>query len=271
MAARYWHGVNSDTTDTTNWSTTRYGSTGSAAPTSSDDVSFLDGNGDLAANAAFHANTILFGGNFTGGSAGLLCDTAGCVITVESVGFGKNLVIGPAGSTTLASVHVRGTAQGNVTIAAGTSGVLTLLQAGKSGLLIIDGSCPVTTYNNCGMQDRWAYNATAITTGQWSGGGSGHSVQRSVTTATVDGPTTVNIVSNGTSPAVTTLTVSAGGIWAHDSDGTIATANIKPGGTLQPVSTKFTVTTGNVWEGGNANRASDKIAYGTVNPIGNPS
>lgn len=270
MANRYWHGVNTDTTDTTNWSTTRYGVTGSAAPTSSDDVFFFDGDGDVAANTAFHANTITVGGNFGGASAGLLCDTAACVITIERVGFGKNFVVGPAASTTLASMHVRSTAGGTVTAAAGSSGVLTLLQAGKVGNLVVDGSCPVTTYNNCGMTDNVVYNATAITTGQWSGGGT-HTVQRTVTAGTTDGNTRVNVIANGGSPASTTLTISAGGVWAHDSDGTITTANIKPGGALLPVSTKFTVTTMNLWEGGNGSRSSDKITVGTLNPIGNPS
>lgn len=271
IASRYWRGTNTTATDTANWSATRYGVTGASVPGSSDDAYFIDSATDVATVTAFAPATITVGGNYQGGFQGMFLSTAACIVTIEDVAFGKNIVIGPDAATTLASVHVRSTGKGRVTIVAGAAGVLTLLQVGKVGTLFVDGSCPVTTYNNCGMNDTFAYSATAITTGQWSGGGT-HDVQRAVTTATVDGiGTRVNITATGSSPTSTTLTVSSGGTWAHDSDGTITTANVKPGGTLAPVSTKFTVTTMNLWEGGNGNRSSDKISVGTLNPIGNPS
>lgn len=272
MASRYWRGVNTTATDTTNWSATRYGATGQTVPGASDDAFFFDGDGDIAAVTAFAPATVTIGGNFRGSILGMALSTAACIVTIENVAFSKTVNIGPDASTTLAAVHVRSTGQGTVNIFAGSSGVLTLLNVGRVGRLIVDGSCPVTTFNSAGMPDTWNYSATAITTGQWSGGGT-HDLQRSVTTITVDGPgTRVNVTANGGSPAFTTATASAGGSLYHDSDGTIATANAKPGGSILPVSTRYTITNTNLWEGGFVGRGSDKVTFTNAPTlIGNPA
>lgn len=265
MALRYWRGTNTDTTDTANWAATRTGVTGQSVPGSSDTAYFYDGDLDVAANTAFAPLAIVIGGNFRGNMVGLLLATAACVVTIETVAPNKQISIGPAAAVTLAAIHVKQTV-GTVNIVAGAAGVLTLLNVGKTGTIVIDGSCAVTTYNNAGMFDTVTYSATAITTAQWSGGGT-HQLQRSVTTGTIDGATRVYTIN---SVAFTTATVSAGGILAHDSDGTLTTFNAKPGGTLQPVTTQFTVTNTNVWEGGNINRNSDKITFTNAPvPIGN--
>lgn len=268
MASRFWLGVNNDTTDTANWSATRGGTGGQTVPGNSDAANFLDGTGDLNANAAFAAATAVFGGNFTGNIAGLQSNFASAVWTVESQAAGKVFNIGPAVGVTMAAIHVK-TAKGTVNIVGGAA-TLTLLRVGKNvGKLNVDPTCIVTTYDNAGAPDYVGYNSTAITTGQWGGGGNNHRCCRSITTGTVNGPTILQVLCAGGSPTATTLTVNDRSTIAWDSDGTVTTANVKDGGTWQPVSTKHTVTTMNLWEGGIGNQSSDKVAVGTLVPIGN--
>lgn len=96
MADRYWLGVDGNWTNTSNWSTTRGGSGGSAVPTTSDDVFILDGSIDITQNiSAINAAAVKIGGNFTGALGGSAnpANFDATSVTVDRFA-GSSLVIG---------------------------------------------------------------------------------------------------------------------------------------------------------------------------------
>lgn len=265
MASRFWAGITNDWSSTANWRATRTGVTGASVPVSTDDAFIYDGTIDITANTtAVAALTITIGGNFSGNIPGLTVNTAGCVVTIENVAFGKNITVGADASVTLAQIHVRSAGSGSVTIASGSSGVITLINAGRTGRMFILGSGVYTTLQNAGMPTSIEYSATAATTTTFETGT--HTISRGSTTISVG-----NSVCNSTdSAAFTTCNLGSLGQLNHDSDGTIGTLVAKPGSVLRPVSTKFTITNCTLYEGCTVPRNSDKITFtNPPNTIGN--
>jgi hypothetical protein len=260
MADRFWRGVNNDFTSTANWSATRTGATGVAAPSASDDVYIYDGTGDITGNVTgVTALSMTIGGLFQGHITGMTIATTTCVVTIEGVAFGKTVSIGAAAGVTLGLIHVKSTKTGAVSIIAGAAGVLTSLRAGKVGNLNIDGSGVVTNFYCAGMPTTCMYSATAFTLAEFRTGS--HMLQRSATTLTMDTGAQVMSEFSGVDNAFTTVNVGSSATLRQNTAGTIGTLNAFPGGTLTPGVTKFTVTNSNYWEGANINRNSDKITF----------
>lgn len=260
MASRYWtpSAGSGDTTSTSNWASARGGSTGASVPGNSDTAYFLDGDTDVNANTAFAAGVIEIGGNFRGNINGLLCNYASCAVTIESVAPGKRIAIGPADSTTLASINVRSTGSGSVEIVGGASSLLTNLICGSQGRVTIQTSAPVTNCYSSGIFIQAWYNATAFTILQIEGGGSSgvpHVIERAVTTFTCSGAFT----RANNSVAITTANLR--GNHLHESSGTIGTANVYRAGVLQVGTTPFIVTNTNWWEGGKVPYGNTKVTF----------
>lgn len=265
MASRFWRGVNTNFTDTANWSATRTGATGQTAPSASDDVSILDGDLDITSNiTAATMLSCVIGGNFKGNIPGMTVNTAGCVVTIRNVGFGKTITIGADAAVTLANVHVRSTGQGTVTIANGAAGVVTNVYAGKIGRLVVQGD--VTNLYCAGMPVQAEYSATAFTIADFESGS--HNLYRSATTFTIGAGAQVRTYN---SVASATLCTVNGGSLLHDSDGTIALLHLKPGGQLVPVTTAFAVTNSVIWEGSVPNKGSAMVTYTNASTnVGDP-
>lgn len=258
MATRelYWLGASGDWTSTSNWSLTRGGTGGEAAPDSDDNVWIFDGTTDITTNiGAAAAQAIRIGGDFQGniGAAGtsLTVATTGCAITVESVG---KQYVNLAASTTVASVGIVGTGAGVVNLGSGT---FTAVNCGASGTVNVDGGCVVVTLRSCGMKVLAAYNGTAFTTLDIEGG-IGHEIRRAVTTLLLGGGAkTFSAVTVGTG------TLTRGGQLTHDSVGTITALHVKPGSQAIAGLVPFIVTDSTLWEGGRlfANASTGQVTY----------
>jgi hypothetical protein len=258
MATRelYFLGVSGDWTATANWALTRGGAGGELAPDADDNVYVLDGAIDITTNlTGVTALTIKVGGDFQGniGAAGtaLTVSTTSCVITVETVG---RQFVNLGASTTVATVNVNSTGQqGRVTLATGT---FTDVNCGASGRVDVGGSCVVTNLYSAGIQIVADYSGTAFTVLELDGG-SGHEIRRAVTTARL---TNAQAQSYG-AIAITTLTAHRGTRFTHGSNGTITTANARPGSVLLAGFVPFIVTNSTLWESGSLFANSNQVTY----------
>lgn len=258
MADRWWNGVNGNWTDTSNWSATRYGSTGQTVPGSSDVAYVMDGAVDITSNiSAVTAGTIVIGGEFAGNISGMLLDTTTCAVDIKTVNRNR-IVIGAAASKTISGVmNIRNTGQGEVQIASGASGVITTVRCGARGTVKVLGSGVVTNLYSAGIRIIAEYAATAFTILQLRGG-SGHEISRGVTTLTLDAGAlgTVKLAS-----AVGTANVVGRSRYTHDSTGTITAIEVTPGSVAIAGAAPFTVTDSTVWETGSLFDNNSNAAY----------
>lgn len=180
-------------------------------------------------------------------------------MTIENVAPGKKVIIGAYTSTTIsATMRIRSTGSGSVSISNGASGVITNVTAGKTGLLYVLASGVITNLKS--IMRVIAEPGTAFTTGDFESGGSTlnlpHLLQRSVTTLTVGSGAYVR---SENSVAFTTATND--GYLVHDSDGTIATYVGKPNGRLVEGSTPYAITNAELWEGTQAPDEGGRVTY----------
>lgn len=267
MANRYWLGVSGDWTATANWSTTRYGAGGSAAPTSSDDVYILDGDIDITSNiTAVAAQSIRIGGNFSasigGSGTAMTVNTAACPITIENVATGKTIAIGADAAVTISGiVRIRSTGGGTVTLASGAAGVITTVRCGRQGRVIVSSSAAVTNLYSGGIRITAEPSSTAFTLLELRGGGNAvasHDIRRACTTLTV---TNGAVARNYNSVAVTTANVESQGTVFHDSDGTVGTLNAFPAGVFKSGATAFAITNANIWQGSTTPPEGGRVTY----------
>lgn len=274
MADRYWLGANTDWSSSSNWSTTRGGSGGSAAPTSSDDVYIYDGNVDITTNITnVAAQSIKIGGKFSGNIGGggtpLTVGTATCPITIETVATNKKIVIGAYNSITIsATMNIRSTGGGSVEIANGASGVITTVQVGQDARVLVTASGVVTNIESAGGLVFAEYNATAFTSAEICGGGtptSPHIFQRAITTLNASASA---ILRTENAVAITTANLRVATL-THNSSGTITTANAFTGGILKQGDTPFTITNSKKHQGGVLPIVGGSVTFtNTTNVVG---
>lgn len=246
MANRFWLGVDSNFTNTANWSTTRNGTGGSAAPTSSDDVYILDGTTDITTNiTGVEVNSITIGGNFRGniGTVGssMTFTTVTTSITIENC---LKQFINIAATTTIARVNVDGTGNG---IANLTGGTFTLVACGTVGRVFVGGSCTVTTLRSTGIVCTIEAGTAGTTLDIQDG--VGHELRRSFTTLELGGSLTAYLQAalTGTGASASKLTRGARLLWA--SNGTIAEIMAKTGSVALAADVPFAVTNSTKYEG----------------------
>lgn len=269
MADRYWLGVNSNWNDTSNWSTTRQGSGGSAAPVTNDVVYILDGNTDITTNisqAAVDLSGLTIGGEFTGsiGSVGssLTIAVSGTGTPICRINYsGPGAINIAAGTNNIDDMRITrpGGGGGRVNLVGGTT---TALYTGRGVTLYIDDAAVVTTLTSTGSVITAGYSATAFTTAT-VGGGSSLTSRRAATTLNIDAAT----VRFGNVAAITTINARNGANYVHDSSGTITTANGLPGSRLLANATAFTVTNANVYEGSSVFTNNPALVTFTNDPV----
>jgi hypothetical protein len=231
MADRYFvPGGSNQLSSTSNWSTTRWGATGSTVPGGSDNAYLLDGTGELSATGidtlgAAAINNIVFGPKFAmtapaGQVISVQCDGE---VLVESVS--QNLPL--AMVTTVASLIVRPRA-GLVTLSGAGTVTAAYLLGGNVNLMST--FAPTAMY--CGGKNLnvWAeYSATLFTACEFYMGRL--TSQRGFTTLTQAGDmrtTRVSIGSDSAAVAMTTWNLH-GGFARFASNGTVATLNARSG------------------------------------------
>lgn len=256
MATLYWLGATADFTSTSNWSTSRKGSSGAGPPADGDTVFIIDGTGDITGNldnTGVDLVGLTIGGEFTGGIG-----AAGSALTIGVSGNGgggtyycrinykgSNTINLAAGSDTIDELHVtRPNGSAGAFRLNLTGGTTTLMYVGRGVNLYAEDGAVVTTAEFAGGFGRFGYNATAITA-LTVGGGAVVQARRAITTFTGDQATvgTENIATIGT------LNARNGCNLTHDSTGTITLVNGYPGSNCYAASSPFTVTNATVREG----------------------
>ncbi len=154
MADRYWLGVSGDFTATANWSTTRYGAGGSAAPVDTNDVYILDGTIDITANlnqTGIDCNSLTIGGKFTanigGAGTSLIIGCSGVTQITLRAGQYINLT---AGDDAIDDLRVTQEGPAGTAIGASlrlTGGTFTSASLGENVTCEITGTPTVTTLN----------------------------------------------------------------------------------------------------------------------------
>jgi hypothetical protein len=269
MATRYWLGVNSNLTDTANWSATRLGAGGSSVPGAGDTAWFYDNSTDVLTNITnFLADVVNIGGNFRGNiggaTSGLELGTAACVCTIENVGKDYINILAKS-ATSIATVNIKAFNRGIVNL--GGAGTFTNVYVGAAGRVTIDSAVTVTNYYGAGAVTE-ARTGTAFTILQLSGQPiQAHTITRGFTTGTFSN---TSVVYNGTA-TITTVNVQSGAFYLHNSDQTITTCNAFSGGTAAAGAFKFTVTNLAQWTGAAAFVSRDMVTVTNQSYIGNPS
>jgi hypothetical protein len=246
MADRYWLGVSNDFTATANWSTTRNGAGGSAAPTSSDAVYILDGSLDITGNiTGVECSAATIGGNFRGniGTVGtsMTFTTATNGIKVQTC---NKQFFNLAATTTIATLYIDGTGNGAVNL---TGGTFTNTRCGTVGRVVVAAACTVTNLYSAGIVAQIEAGSAATLLDIQAG--VGHELRRSAATLILGGQLTAYLQAALTGTGATASSVIRGGrlLWA--SNGTIAEIVAKPGAVAMASDVPFTVTNSTVWEG----------------------
>lgn len=164
MATRYFvPGGANQLSSTSNWSTVRWGSTGSAAPTTGDDAYLMDGTGELSSTGIDQMGlaaltSITFGPEFAmSAPAGSVIGARATTVNVESVS--QHLPISVVSGVTTMKVRPRG---GLVSLSGTTITSLYLL--GGNVNLLASLTTPTAMYAGGRNLNVWAeYNATAFT------------------------------------------------------------------------------------------------------------
>lgn len=248
MADRYWLGVNTDWSDTANWSTTRNGSGGSTAPvlaTNTHDVFIFDGTTDITQNiSAVYFNSLTIGGNFRGnigaiGSSMTIVEAASS-IKVETC---NKQFINLAASTTIATLYVDGTGNGAVNL---TGGTFTNTRCGETGRVVVGASCVATNFYSAGMT-AFIDAGTAATLIDIQGG-SGHELRRSAATLKLcNAQLTAFLQAALTGTGTTASEILRGAQLRWASNGTIAEIVAKPGSVAYAGDVTFAITNSTVW------------------------
>lgn len=245
MADRYWLGVNTDWTDTANWSTTRNGTGGSAAPTASEPTYVLDGNTDITQNLTGVAcASLTIGGNFRGniGTIGtaLTITTATNGVTIETC---NKQFLNIAATTTITPIYIDGTGNGAVNL---TGGTFTNVRCGEVGRVVVGASCVATNFYSAGMTS-FIEAGTAATLIDIQGG-NGHELRRTSATLKLCNAqltTFLQVALTGTGTTASEICRGAQLRWA--SNGTIAEIVAKPGSLAYAGDVPFAITNSTVW------------------------
>lgn len=271
MADRYWLGVNTNLTDTANWSATRLGAGAASVPGVGDVAYLYDGSRDIDTNITnFLATTTIIGGEFRGniGTAtqALEFGTAGATVTIEAVS--KDYIsVSAKAATTIATLNIKATGRYGGIVNIGGTGTFTNVYCGSMGRASVDSAAVVTNLYSAGINVS-ARAGTAFTILQLAGQPlTAHVIGRGFTTGTF---AQTAVLYNGTA-AITTINVFPGASYTHQSDQTITTANVMPNGIAMAGSLRFTVSNLNQWGGSQAFEARDRVTVTSSVYIGDAS
>lgn len=243
MANRQWTGATDGVVSTNG----NY--TGGAAPTAGDSV-FADiaptnamASGTFPALVTFQV-TEAYGANNIGSAASPV--TFGTVTTMRIAGSGTGYYM-TTGAVTTANFEMP---NGSTAIISGGTFTTTNI----TGCALEGGASAVfTNINSIGATGNVATNATSITS--LTGSGKWTVTSRDITTANVDPGMRLTIKGSAALGTAGTVNIVGGGIFNHQSMGTVTAANIRTGGTYTVAGNSgssgvATLTTANVWKGG---------------------
>lgn len=228
MADKFWRGTagDGDWSNTNNWSSTRFGSTGAGAPASTNDVYILDGNYPIIAGlsaAATDLNSLTVGPNYSGyiGTASTpltvaVSGTSGA--TLKAIGGAWQWCKIIAGTNGIDVLDIRSTGSGKFWLSGGTT-VDTYLGTGN---VEIEAGAVITNIYSAGANLIMGDNATDVTIGHFAGG---TVVSRRDVDTLIIGPTcsytTLEDVTVDTAATVF-------GVWNCQSSGTVASLTAFP-------------------------------------------
>ena len=242
MALRYWRGSGSgptgnDWSNTSNWSATPTGATGASVPVSTDDV-YLQAGGTISAGLNQSAVTLAslnilpgWGGNAQdveiGDSSGNPLQISATTLVIRNEKFSRIRLAG-----TYTTTFVEKCKPGAQVFV--TSGAVTTLYAGKTGLFTLAADVNATNVYTAGMGLVIGPDSSSPADMTLSIGSSANVIcERKITTLTVDGTLTTRGAAEGSaSSGSSRWFVNSGGRLIIGSTGTIELINAKDKSTV---------------------------------------